>query len=265
MLDREAPQLPGDRCRRPRLLRPRRIRRGDRDAQPRPPGLRRDPAHRFPFGAGLLADPGDAVDRDRPPHRRHRHHARGRGPAIPRRTRLRGLPERPGGRVARTAARRRLPDPDVGQMAPGRHHRDVAVGARLRALVRPAAGRRQPLRRLGGARVFAGANALHRRRSVRQRRRRLLLVGLLHRHAVAVSGRTCPRRRPPVLRLSAVSSAALALQAPDESIAKYRGRYDEGPDVLRAERLAALKRLGLCPPDVTRTRWSPTARRSGPT
>jgi len=41
------------------------------------------------------------------------------------------------------------------------------------------------------------------------------------------------------------------LQAPDESIAKYRGRYDEGPDVLRAERLAALKRLGLCPPDVT--------------
>ncbi|BAN31378.1 arylsulfatase [Mycobacterium avium subsp. hominissuis TH135] len=41
------------------------------------------------------------------------------------------------------------------------------------------------------------------------------------------------------------------LQAPDESIAKYRGRYDEGPDVLRAERLAALKRLGLCPADVT--------------
>ncbi|MBX9982900.1 MAG: arylsulfatase [Mycobacterium gordonae] len=40
------------------------------------------------------------------------------------------------------------------------------------------------------------------------------------------------------------------LQAPDESIATYRGRYDAGPDVLREERLAALKRLGLCPPDV---------------
>lgn len=40
------------------------------------------------------------------------------------------------------------------------------------------------------------------------------------------------------------------LQAPDESIAKYRGRYDAGPDALREERLAALKRLGLCPPDV---------------
>lgn len=40
------------------------------------------------------------------------------------------------------------------------------------------------------------------------------------------------------------------LQAPDESIAAYRGRYDAGPDVLREQRLDALKRLGLCPPDV---------------
>ena len=39
------------------------------------------------------------------------------------------------------------------------------------------------------------------------------------------------------------------LQAPAESVAKYRGRYDEGPDVLRQSRLAALKRLGLIPPD----------------
>ncbi|OMC56431.1 arylsulfatase [Mycobacterium sp. IS-836] len=41
------------------------------------------------------------------------------------------------------------------------------------------------------------------------------------------------------------------LQAPDESIATYRGRYDAGPDALREARLAALTRLGLCPPDVT--------------
>jgi len=41
------------------------------------------------------------------------------------------------------------------------------------------------------------------------------------------------------------------LQAPDESIAAYHGRYHAGPDVLREARLAALKRLGLCPPDVT--------------
>jgi arylsulfatase A-like enzyme len=40
------------------------------------------------------------------------------------------------------------------------------------------------------------------------------------------------------------------LQAPRDSIAAYHGRYDAGPDALREERLAALKRLGLCPPDV---------------
>jgi arylsulfatase A-like enzyme len=40
------------------------------------------------------------------------------------------------------------------------------------------------------------------------------------------------------------------LQAPAESIASYHGRYDSGPDALREERLTALKRLGLCPPDV---------------
>ncbi len=40
------------------------------------------------------------------------------------------------------------------------------------------------------------------------------------------------------------------LQAPSETIATYRGRYDAGPDALRDERLAALKRMGLCPPDV---------------
>jgi arylsulfatase len=40
------------------------------------------------------------------------------------------------------------------------------------------------------------------------------------------------------------------LQAPDEDIAKYHGRYADGPDALREARLAALKAAGLCPPDV---------------
>jgi len=40
------------------------------------------------------------------------------------------------------------------------------------------------------------------------------------------------------------------LQAPADLIARYRGRYDAGPDALREERLATLKRLGLCPDDV---------------
>ncbi len=40
------------------------------------------------------------------------------------------------------------------------------------------------------------------------------------------------------------------LQAPAEIVAKYKGRYDAGPDALRAGRLAKLKELGLVPADV---------------
>ncbi|MCU1716649.1 arylsulfatase [Pseudomonas sp. 5P_3.1_Bac2] len=40
------------------------------------------------------------------------------------------------------------------------------------------------------------------------------------------------------------------LQAPAEVVAKYRGRYDAGPEVLRQERLARLKELGLVDKDV---------------
>lgn len=39
------------------------------------------------------------------------------------------------------------------------------------------------------------------------------------------------------------------LQAPPESIAKFEGRYDEGYDILHAERLARAKELGLVPAD----------------
>jgi arylsulfatase A-like enzyme len=39
------------------------------------------------------------------------------------------------------------------------------------------------------------------------------------------------------------------LQAPAELTARYRGRYDEGPEALRQERLKRLKAMGLCPPD----------------
>ena len=39
------------------------------------------------------------------------------------------------------------------------------------------------------------------------------------------------------------------LQAPDEAIAKYRGRYDAGYDVLFAQRLQKQKELGLIPAD----------------
>jgi len=40
------------------------------------------------------------------------------------------------------------------------------------------------------------------------------------------------------------------LQAPAETVARYRGVYDEGPEVLRERRLQRLKELGLCAPDV---------------
>ncbi|MGY5328684.1 arylsulfatase [Pseudomonas protegens] len=40
------------------------------------------------------------------------------------------------------------------------------------------------------------------------------------------------------------------LQAPEEIVAKYRGRYDAGPEVLRRERLEKLQALGLVDPQV---------------
>jgi len=40
------------------------------------------------------------------------------------------------------------------------------------------------------------------------------------------------------------------LQAPDEYIAHYKGVYDEGPDVLRQQRLQKMKDMGLCAKDV---------------
>ncbi|MBN0864395.1 sulfatase-like hydrolase/transferase, partial [Pseudomonas aeruginosa] len=40
------------------------------------------------------------------------------------------------------------------------------------------------------------------------------------------------------------------LNAPQEIVEKYRGRYDAGPEALRQERLARLKELGLVEADV---------------
>jgi arylsulfatase A-like enzyme len=40
------------------------------------------------------------------------------------------------------------------------------------------------------------------------------------------------------------------LQAPEDSIARYRGRYEAGPEALRAERLKRMQDMGLCPPDI---------------
>ena len=148
-------------------------------------------------------------------------------------------------------ARRRLLHPDVRQVAPRQHHRQVAMGSRVRAFVRSAAGRRQPLRRHQGRRFLACTNGLHRGRPVRHGRRRLLLVRLLTPTPCCV---TSANGRPMMIGLSSPTShfrrRTGRCRLPTKSIATYRGRYDGGPDELREARLAALKRLGLCPPDV---------------
>jgi arylsulfatase len=59
-----------------------------------------------------------------------------------------------------------------------------------------------------------------------------------------------PRGDAPFFAWLAFSAPHWPLQAPDDLIAKYRGRYDAGPDVLRAERLKALTALGLYPPGI---------------
>ncbi len=59
-----------------------------------------------------------------------------------------------------------------------------------------------------------------------------------------------PKDGAPFFAYLAFSAPHWPLQAPDDLVAKYRGRYDEGPDVLRARRLERLIELGLCAPDV---------------
>jgi arylsulfatase len=59
-----------------------------------------------------------------------------------------------------------------------------------------------------------------------------------------------PEDGKPFFAYLAFSAPHWPLQAPDALIAKYRGRYDAGPDALRAQRLTRLIELGLCPADV---------------
>jgi arylsulfatase A-like enzyme len=61
--------------------------------------------------------------------------------------------------------------------------------------------------------------------------------------------REAPKERPFFAYL-AFTAPHYPLQAPAAEIAKYRGRYAHGPDVLRDRRLLAQKALGLCPEDV---------------
>jgi arylsulfatase A-like enzyme len=70
-----------------------------------------------------------------------------------------------------------------------------------------------------------------------------------------------PKDGAPFFAYLAFSAPHWPLQAPDDLIAKYRGRYDAGPDALRTQRLQRLIELGLCPPGV---RPHPVIARSKP-
>lgn len=68
------------------------------------------------------------------------------------------------------------------------------------------------------------------------------------------------RDRRPIFAYLAFTAPHWPLQAPPESIAKYRGKYDEGPEALRRKRLERLKAEGLAgdaaAPLVETSAWS---------
>lgn len=64
-----------------------------------------------------------------------------------------------------------------------------------------------------------------------------------------LSDRRERKEKRPFFGYLAFSAPHWPLQAPKESIQKYRGKYDQGPEYLRQTRLANLKRLGLVPRD----------------
>ncbi|KAH8888985.1 alkaline phosphatase-like protein [Thozetella sp. PMI_491] len=62
--------------------------------------------------------------------------------------------------------------------------------------------------------------------------------------------RTTEEKEKPFFAYLPFSAPHWPLQAPDESIIKYKGMYADGPDGLRLRRIQRLKDLGLVAPDV---------------
>lgn len=63
--------------------------------------------------------------------------------------------------------------------------------------------------------------------------------------------RSAEDKEKPFLACLTYTAPHWPLQAPPEVIAKYKGKYDGGPEVLRQSRLAALRQLKLVPENVT--------------
>jgi arylsulfatase len=59
----------------------------------------------------------------------------------------------------------------------------------------------------------------------------------------------------PFMGYLALRAAHDPLQAPAEWIAKFKGRYDAGYEVLRAKRVARMKEMGLIPQNAETARW----------
>jgi arylsulfatase A-like enzyme len=66
-----------------------------------------------------------------------------------------------------------------------------------------------------------------------------------------LSERTEEEREKPFLAYLPFSAPHWPLQAPPETVAKYKGIYDEGPKVLRSRRLERLKELRMIKDNVT--------------
>ncbi|KAF4439595.1 arylsulfatase [Fusarium acutatum] len=65
-----------------------------------------------------------------------------------------------------------------------------------------------------------------------------------------LSNRTKEEKEQPFFSYLAYTAPHWPMQAPQDVIKKYSGKYDNGPDQLRLDRLAKLKELGLVPSDV---------------
>lgn len=122
----------------------------------------------------------------------------------------------------------------------------------IRPLLRPAAGRRQPLRHRGGGGGLSPVPTMFTEDD------QFVTVGedFYSSDAYADTLLRYLRERPqdgedrPFFAYLPFQAPHWPLHAPRETVAAYNGRYDAGPDALREERLAALVRLGLCPSDV---------------
>lgn len=64
-----------------------------------------------------------------------------------------------------------------------------------------------------------------------------------------LSGRSDTDKQKPFFAYLPFTAPHWPLQAPEESVKPYHGRYTEGPAALRLERLAALRDIGLIPAD----------------